>query len=284
MADDLNTGTEAPATTSPGDAALGALAKDDDASAYISERQSQEAEEQGLEPEPHTNGADRSNRIETALEEARARSRQAREQEHQLDQGLEAAEREWQVQQQQEQAQQAHVTNVLSYHEARGRCMERSEQLKRSNPQLHKTISDNLMLLESVLDADQRRALETALVFHTDAIWRLGQNLSDDNISIDGRAMTLSDKLDLIRQATPQQLWQGAVDGAAGLRQEAYVQQRIYQDRIEQGRRVTKTPPPIVPPRGTANVPKDLYRTANKADATDYIKMRRAQMARDAED
>jgi hypothetical protein len=251
----------------------------DDASAYIQARTG-EADDEGEKP----NGHDRSNRIEAALEEARARSRQARQQEHELDQGLAEAERAWQQQEQQEQFQQQQYANTLSYHEARGRCMERAEQLKRSNPTLHKTISDNLMLLESVLDRDQIQALEAALVWHTPAIWRLGQVLSDDNIGIDGTPMAMADKIDLIRQATPQQLWEGAVGGAANLRQEAYVQQRIYQDPIENSRKVTRTPPPIVPPKGTASVPKDMYRTAQKADASDYIKMRRAQMARDDED
>jgi hypothetical protein len=158
--------------------------------------------------------------------------------------------------------------------------MARAEQLKQTNPHLHKTITENLELLDSVLDRDQAKALEHALVYHTDAIWRLGQNLSDDNIIIDGRAMTLADKLDMIRQATPQQLWQAAINGAAGLRQEAYVQQRIHQDRVAQGRRITSAPPPIVPPKGSASVPRDLYKTANKSDASDYIKMRRAQNAR----
>src|SRR6516162_5626506 len=102
MADNIETvGTET-TPSPPGDAALSALSKSDDATRYIEERQSQEAEDKGQEPE--TPKQDRQNHIEQALEEARARSRQARETEHQLDQGLEQAEREWQAQEQQEQA------------------------------------------------------------------------------------------------------------------------------------------------------------------------------------
>jgi hypothetical protein len=274
MADDLVTGgTEDPAPSPPGDAALGALAKDDDASRYIEERQSQDAEEHGLEPE--TPKQERQSHIEQALEEARKRSAEAREQEQQLDDGLAAAEQEWQQQQQQEQAAQRQYANQLSYAEAQGRCMERASQLKRSNPQLHKTISDNLALVESVLDRDQAKALEAALVYHTDAIWRLGQNLSDDEFM-----GTLSNKLDMIRQATPLQIWQGAVEGAANLRQEAYVQRRILEDRVAQGRRVTQAPPPLSRLNGSTNAPRDMYRTAEKSDASDYIKMRRAQNAR----
>src|SRR5262249_29034672 len=103
-----------------------------------------------------------------------------------------------------------------------------------------------------------------------------GANLSDES---DG--VSMSDKIDIVRRATPQDIWQGAIQGAANLQQERYVQQRIYQDRVEQGRRFTKAPPPIVPPRGTASVPKDMFRLAEKSDASDYVKMRRAQMARD---
>jgi hypothetical protein len=280
MADDFNTGTEAaPTTSAPGDIALATLAKDESADAYIAERQSQQAEEQGQPETP--NGADRSNKLEAALEEARARSRQAREQEYALDQGLEHAEREWQAQQQQEQFQQQQVAQALTHHEARGRCMERAEQLKRSNPTLHKTITDNLMLLESVLDPDQARVLEAALIYHTPALWRLAENLSNDDVKVPG-GETMADKLDLIRRAAPQELWNAINQGAAAFQQEAYVQRRILEDRVAQGRRVTSAPPPIVPPRGSANVPRDMFRTAEKSDATDYVKMRRAQMARDA--
>jgi hypothetical protein len=277
MADDINTGTETPTPSPPGDAALGALAKDDDATRYIEERQSQEGDEQG-QPET-SNGADRSNKIEAALEQARRRSAEARETEHQLDQGLDQAEREWKAQEQQEQLAQQQYAQTLAHHEARGICRARSEQLKAQNPQLHKTISDNLMLLESVLDPDQAKVLEAALIYHTPAIWKLAKNLSDDNVVVDG-AQTMADKIDLIRRAAPQDLWNAINQGAANFRQEQYVQQRIYQDRIEQGRRFTKAPPPIVPPRGTASVPRDLYKTAEKSNASDYIKMRRAQNAR----
>jgi hypothetical protein len=275
MADNLNlpsADAETTPTSSPQDAALGALAKDDDASAYIQARTG-EADDEGEQP----NGADRSNKIEQALEEARARSRQAREQEHQLDRGLEQAEAEWQAQQQQEQVQQQQVAQALAHHEARGRCMERAEQLKRSNPQLHKTISDNLTLLESVLDPDQAKVFEHALVYFPEAMFKLGANLSND--TIDGLG-TMSDKLDMLRRHTPQELWQGINQGVQRYQLEQYVDQRIFQDRIEQGRRVTKAPPPIVPPRGTASVPRDMFRTAEKSDASDYIKMRRAQNAR----
>jgi hypothetical protein len=253
------------------------LAKSEDASAYIEERQNQEAEEQGQEPE--TPKQDRQNHIEQALEEARARSRQAREQEYALDQGLEHAEQEWQQQHQQEQFQQQQVANALAHHEARGRCMERAEQLKRANPVLHKTISDNLNILSGVLSDEQNAVLERALIHLTPAIWKLAENLSNDDIVVDG-AGTMADKIDLIRDATPQALAQAITEGAQKYQIEQYVEQRIFQDRIEQGRRITKAPPPIVPPRGSASVPKDMYRTALKNDAGDYIKMRRAQNAR----
>jgi hypothetical protein len=278
MSDDLNTvGSEAPTPSAPGDIALATLAKDESADAYIAERQSQEAEEQGQPEKP--NGADRSNKIEAALEEARRRSAEARNQEHELDRGLEAAEAEWQQQQAIEQAQQQQIANTLAHHEARGICRARAEQLKQTNPRLHQTITDNLMLLESVLEPDQAKVIEAALIYHTPAIWKLAENLSNDDLVVNG-AGTMADKIDLIRRATPQELWHGINQGAANFQQEAYVQRRILEDRIAQGRRTTQAPPPIVPPRGTANVPRDMFRTAQKSDASDYIKMRRAQNAR----
>jgi hypothetical protein len=281
MADNIETvGTET-TPSPPGDAALSALSKSDDATRYIEERQSQEAEDKGQEPE--TPKQDRQNHIEQALEEARARSRQARETEHQLDQGLEQAEAEWAQQQQQEQFQQQQAANALAHHEARGRCMERAEQLKRSNPTLHKTISDNLMLLESVLDPDQAKVIEAALIYHTPAMWRLAENLSNDDVKVPG-GETMADKIDLFRRASPQELWNAINQGAANFQQEAYVQRRILEDRIQQGRRFTSAPPPMSTLKGTASVPKDMFRTAEKSDATDYVKMRRAQMARDAKD
>jgi hypothetical protein len=106
-------------------------------------------------------------------------------------------------------------------------------------------------------------------------MWTLAVNLSDDS---DGTSM--ADKIYRISQETPQQMWGGVVRGAGRFQQEKYIQQRILQDRIEQGRRITKAPPPIVPPRGTANVPRDMFRTAEKSDATDYVRMPRAMDAR----
>ena len=135
------------------------------------------------------------------------------------------------------------------------------------------------MLLESVLDPDQAKVLEYALIYHTPAMWSLAKNLSDDDVVVDG-AVTMADKIDLITRVAPQELWNAVNQGAANFHQEAYVQRRILEDRIAQGRRVTQAPPPITPPRGTANVPRDMFRTAEKSDASDYIKMRRAQNTR----
>jgi hypothetical protein len=75
--DDLNTAV-APETapSPPGDGALGALAKSDDATRYIEERQSQEAEDLGQEPEHPANG--RADRIEQSLEQGKALSNRLR--------------------------------------------------------------------------------------------------------------------------------------------------------------------------------------------------------------
>ena len=161
--------------------------------------------------------------------------------------------------------------------------MERSEYLKRTNPGLHKTISDNLNILAGVLSDEQNAVLERALVHLTPAVWKMAENLSNDDIVVDG-AGTMADKIALIRNATPQALAQAITEGAQKYRIEQYVEQRIFQDRIHQRRRITQAPPPIVAPRGSANAPKDLYKTANKGDATDYVRMRRAMDARAEKD
>jgi hypothetical protein len=157
--------------------------------------------------------------------------------------------------------------------------MQQAEQLKRANPALHAKISSNLMELERALDPDQAKAIEYGLVYYPEAMWSFAVNLSDES---DGT--TMADKIYRISQETPQQMWGGVVQGAGRFQQEKYIQQRILQDRVEQGRRMTKAPPPIVPPRGTASVPRDLYKTAEKGNAEDYVRLRRAQMARDAKD
>ena len=276
MSDDLATvGTET-TPSPPGDAALSALSKSDDATQYIEERQSQEAEEAGTAGTPKD---ERTNRIEAALDEARQRSRQAREQEQSLDQGLEQAEREWQQQEQQEQFAQQQYAQVLAHHEAIGICKARAEQLKQTNPQLHQTIRDNLMLLESVLDPNQAKVIEAALIYHTPAIWKLAENLFNDDIKVPG-GETFADKIDLIRRASPQELWNSINRGAADFQQETYVQRRSLEDRVAHGRRVTHAPPPITPPRGSADVPRSMFKAAEKADASDYVRMRRAQIAR----
>jgi hypothetical protein len=88
---------------------------------------------------------------------------------------LQQAEAEWQAQQQQEQVAQQQFANQLTYHELRGRCMERAEQLKQTNPALHQKITNNLTMLEGILDPEQRKALEHALVAQTSAVWRLNR-------------------------------------------------------------------------------------------------------------
>ena len=45
-------------------------------------------------------------------------------------------------------------------------------------------------------------------------------------------------------------------------------------------RKFTAAPPPITPPKGAANVPKDLHGLASKDSAEDYVKARRLQERR----
>jgi hypothetical protein len=50
---------------------------------------------------------------------------------------------------------------------------------------------------------------------------------------------------------------------------------------LPQTRKVTGAPPPINAPKGGANAPKDPFQLAKKDDATDYIRMRMAEMKKD---
>src|SRR6187551_407218 len=117
MADEINSGgassaTEAPASApDPGqaikDAALGQMARSEDAEDYIKERQSRLAEERG-ETTPEVRDEDRADRIRKALTEAREETEKARQangldQKPNLDTAFEDAQAEWAAHQQEEQ-------------------------------------------------------------------------------------------------------------------------------------------------------------------------------------
>jgi hypothetical protein len=263
-------------TSSPQDAVLDSLSRSEDATQYIEQRRDHLREEAGLEPE--SSEADRESRIEQALRRARedtADARQTNGNGLDLDAQYRDAQAEWQAQQQAEAqaAQQQALTQ--QYWEARGQCKAKGEALRQTNPQAHARITENLTTLGDVLADEQGQALEAALVMHPEAVWLLGMKLSNDS---DGT--TMADKMDIVRNSTPQQIFQAAAQAAVNLQNERYIQTRIMQDRVQQGRRITQAPPPITPPRGGAGVPKDLFRLAEKPSVDDYVKMRRAQIAR----
>jgi hypothetical protein len=52
------------------------------------------------------------------------------------------------------------------------------------------------------------------------------------------------------------------------------------QQQWQQERRVTKAPPIISAPRGSANPPSDLFRAASREDVADYVRMRQLQERR----
>jgi hypothetical protein len=265
---------------SPQDAQLDALSRSEDISSYVAERQAQEAEGQDLGPE--TPADERQNRIDEALQKVRedtADARQTNGNGLDLDAQYRDAQQEYQAQLQQEQAAAHQQIATQRYYEARGNCMAQAQRLKEMHPQLHATITENLTTLGDVLDDQQGLALEHALVMYPQAVWTLAANLSNE---ADGR--TFGDKLDIVRKATPREIFEAAQQGAVNLQNERYIQTRILQDRVAQGRRVTGAPPPITPPRGGAGVPKDMNQLAGKSDISDYVKWRRGQMARDERD
>jgi hypothetical protein len=287
MADDLDTGTAGTPTPetpppSPQYAALSALAKSgEDATRYIEERQSQEADDQDIEPERPTNGDARADRIEQSLEQARERSRQAREIEGQLDKGLEQAEAEWAQQQQQERMFEAQRAAELTHAEQRGKCMAYFEDMKRKDPVKHQRAYQHLAALPDVLDDAQSKVIENGLIYYPEVMIDLAESLADDT-TLNG--MSLPDKMAMLAGDSPEALWQGIQQQAQVRQVEKYVQTRVAQELAARSRRVTSAPPPFRMPNGAANPPKDLYREANKTDASDYIRMRKIQMQRDAED
>jgi hypothetical protein len=188
--------TEGPVTQQ--DAALDALARSEDVSDY--QRQDDLRQEAGLEPE--SSEADRTTRIDEALRRARqdtADARQTNGNGLDLDTQYRDAQAEWQAQQQAEQQLQQQQAATQAYFEARGLCKAKGEQLRQTNPQAHARITENLTTLGDVLDDQQGAALEMALVAHPEAVWLLGMKLSDDS---DGTSM--SDKMDIVRRASPQ--------------------------------------------------------------------------------
>jgi hypothetical protein len=62
---------------------------------------------------------------------------------------------------------------------------------------------------------------------------------------------------------------------------EGYLHARMMQaqaaPKAPEPRKVTQAPPPIRPPSGGANPPKDLFRLADRDNVDDYVKMRRQQ-------
>ena len=246
----------------------------EDATRYIEERQSQE---EGQEPERPTNGDARADRIEQSLEQARERSRQAREAENQLDRGLEQAEAEWSAQRQQEQIFEQQRAAEISHAEQRGRCMSFFEDLKKKDPVAHQRIYDHLAPLTQVLDDHQAKVLEWGMIYHLEVMCALGESLADDRVM---NGMSLPDKLAMIAGDSPEKLWQGIVQQSQVRQVEKYISTRVNQELAARSRRVTSAPPPFRMPNGAANPPKDLYKTATKGDASDYIKMRRAMDAR----
>jgi hypothetical protein len=170
---------EGPVTQS--DAALDALSRSEDATAYIQQRQDYLRQEAGLEPE--TPADERQNRIDQALPRPRQDTAQARQTNGNgldLDAQYRDAQAEYQAQQQAEQQAAQQQALAQTYFEARGRCMAKAESLRQTNPQIHAKITENLTTLGDVLDDQQGAALEHALVMHPEAVWLLGMRLSDE--------------------------------------------------------------------------------------------------------
>jgi hypothetical protein len=277
MADnDLPTDVAAPDTTpDPESAALSSLAREDDATRYIEQRTQQE---NGPDEGPQDAEAEEPNRVEQALEEARERTRQAREANNQLDAEYAEAEQAWLEQQQQEQQAEALKAQERDFDRQWGATQAKNLQLKATNPQLHQRITENLSAVWDSVTAEQQDAIEKAMVLFPESMWAMAARLTGEN---DGLDLTIPERFDALSNASPQEILQAARQAQMNLQNEWYVQTRIMQDRVANGRRISSAPAPMTRLKGSANPPSDLARAAQKDSADSYIKMRRAQMARD---
>jgi hypothetical protein len=165
----------------------------------------------------------------------------------------------------------------LTHAEQRGKCMAYFEVMKRKDPVKHQRAYAHLATLPDVLDDAQSKVIENGLIYFPEVMVDLAETLADDTV-LDG--MSLSDKIAMIARDSPETLWQGIVQQAKVRQVEKYVQTRVNQELAARSRRITRAPAPFKMPNGAANPPRDLYKTANKGDASDYIKMRRAMDAR----
>jgi hypothetical protein len=135
-------------------------------------------EDEGLEPEAPAE--ERQSRLGVALQRARQDTAQARETPtNGLDGELAATEQAYQQAQWQEAQAQQQWQEQLNYARQAGHTLARAQQLRQTNPALHQKITDNLVLLESVLDPAQQQALHASLAYHPDATWNMAVKLTD---------------------------------------------------------------------------------------------------------
>lgn len=74
--------------------------------------------------------------------------------------------------------------------------------------------------------------------------------------------------------------WLGALEGHIAAEQNFARQTAGQQQQWQGERRVSKAPPIISAPRGSANPPSDLFRAAGREDVADYVRMRQQQERR----
>jgi hypothetical protein len=131
MSDDLDTGQVSPPdpVQQAKDNALGQMARSEDASAYIAERQDRDREDRGEEIDE----GDRASRIRKALEQARADTTQARnglDQQPDLDTQFQDAQAQWD----EAQAQEVQFEQEREAARNEGRFQAVAENLKQVNP------------------------------------------------------------------------------------------------------------------------------------------------------
>jgi hypothetical protein len=274
MADELEQSVDP--ITAVKDVALGEMAKSEDATDFIRERQARDAEERGEQ----VNGDDRTVRIRQALQRAQQDTAEARqaaglngEQPPDLNAQYWDAENEWQQEQLAEQ--EAEQQRTIDRDEAR--FQGRAEVLRQQNPALWQQMTDFMAGFDRAgMSEEQINALKRGLTMGSDGL-DIAYRLSQPSYNADGSINSPEDKIAQIAAMSPQEILQNFRDCRVFIQAE----QAAFNRFNAMGRRHTKAPPPFRTPRGGAAPPKDLHQLASKGENVgDYIKARQAQEKR----
>jgi hypothetical protein len=147
-------------------------------------------------------------------------------------------------------------------------------------------VTDTLGTWDAIATPDQSAALRSAIVNGDPkeslaALHRLTQPSYNEDGSV---LMTPQEKLEYLVSLPPREIARTMQQAKDYLSIEHGVARQYAARFAQQGRRHTKAPPPIRPPKGGANPPVSLERLASKSENIDgYVKARQQQMKQERE-